>query len=113
MKVVVRLSILVAALLLVNNIAFADSHWIGKTVDKGVHVTASTSCTGDQMFCYAVTATSGSGSVFNETYEFCLNNVGFGCVDLTMFGGGPGWFKCERGSCNCWESQMERIHSLR
>jgi hypothetical protein len=98
MKLVLRLAILVVALLLVSNMAFADSPW--SVADPGVYGTALTTCTGDQMFCYAVTETYENGSFYNWTYKFCLNNVGtgalcnlgVGCVNLTMFGGGPSWF---------------------
>lgn len=77
MKLVVRLSILVAAFLLVTNMAFAQC---------------------DQELCYEIVTTSDS-----YTYEWnmsvCLNNDGTGeacgdgeCGNLYLFGGGPGWF---------------------
>jgi hypothetical protein len=85
MKVVVSLAILVAALLLVSNMAFAVP-------------------TCDQELCYDVTFQF-DGDHVNCTADFCLNEDGTGtaclsngedncsgCVDLILFGGGPGWY---------------------
>jgi hypothetical protein len=82
MKVLVRLSIVVASLLLVNNMAFAQT----------------TSC--DQQLCYDIYATKTDGSVEHEGFwYFCLYNNGTGqlrdddsAMNLYLFGGGPGWF---------------------
>jgi hypothetical protein len=86
MKAMVRLAILVAALLVISNLAFAGA----------------TTCTGDQVVCYHIIATWQNGtSSSNDTYEFCLNDdgtgglciIGEGCYDyLKVFGGGTGWF---------------------
>lgn len=86
MKVVVRLAIVITALLLVSNMAFALT---------------STDCTGDQVVCYNVTVSYPDETAFSFIYKFCLNNDGTGnlcfppsaCVDyLKAYGGGPGWF---------------------
>jgi hypothetical protein len=78
MKVVVRLAILVVALLLVSNMAYAAS------------------C--DQELCYEIVTISNSNT-FDWTMYVCLDNDGTGeacgdgeCGDLYLFGGGPGWF---------------------
>jgi hypothetical protein len=80
MKVAVRLAILVAALLLVTNMAFA-------------------AC--DQTVCYNITATYENGNTNSDYWEVCLYNEGTGYLysdnaetnyDLYLFGGGPGWF---------------------
>jgi hypothetical protein len=92
MKIVVRLAIVVAALLLVSNMAFTPGAY-----------GAPTTCTGDQMFCYAVTETADVASPAHPTYKFCLNDNGTGtlcslgsvCFPLIMFGGGPSWFNFE------------------
>jgi hypothetical protein len=83
MKVVVRLAILVAALLLVTNMAFAGSI-----------------C--DQQLCYDVTYTNDQGNVvWEDTMWVCLSDDGYGelylyddnySCNLYLFGGGPGWF---------------------
>jgi hypothetical protein len=82
MKVAVRPAILVAALLLVTNMAFARPV-----------------C--DQTICYNITATYENGDTDNDYWEVCLNNDGTGLLhsynaytsyDLYLFGGGPGWF---------------------
>jgi hypothetical protein len=83
MKVILRLAILVAALLLVTNMAFA------KLV-----------C--DQELCYDMTYTDNQGNVvWEEPLWVCLNDDGTGetyqylsnfSCDLYLFGGGPGWF---------------------
>jgi hypothetical protein len=81
MKVAVRLAILVAALLLVTNMAFAKV------------------C--DQMICYDIIATYENGDTDTDYWEVCLNNDGTGSLysenaytsyNLYLFGGGPGWF---------------------
>ena len=82
MKLVVSLAILVTALLVISNAAFAT---VG--------------C--DQELCYYLTYTDDQGAVVWENpARFCLNNTGkgtfyayiddFGC-NLFLFGGGPGW----------------------
>ena len=80
MKVAVRLAILVAALLLVTNMAFAFC---------------------DQFICYDIVATYENGNTNTDYWEVCLNNVGNGTLtsdntdsyyELYLFGGGPGWF---------------------
>ncbi|MFZ3138180.1 MAG: hypothetical protein WA126_12420 [Thermodesulfovibrionales bacterium] len=82
MKVAVRLAILVAALLLVTNMAFAK-------------------CSIDQLICYDIIATDEYGNTDSDYWEVCLNNDGTGSLysdnaetsyDLYLFGGGPGWF---------------------
>jgi hypothetical protein len=83
MKVILRLAILVAAFLLVTNIAFAQ-------------------CDID-VLCYEIIATPeiGYGDPDGDVWEVCLNFDGKGngysrkydySVDLYLFGGGPGWF---------------------
>ena len=79
MKVMVRLAILVAALLLVNNLAFAAP------------------C--DQEFCYDVASTDQNGIPLAGTWRVCLYDDGRGFLKdsgsqyiLRLFGGGPGWF---------------------
>jgi len=85
MKVVMRLAIVIAALLMISHVAFA----------------APNNCTGDVEVCYNVTFTYTNGPPDHDTYKFCLNNDGTGdlcvpndfCVDyLKVFGGGLGWF---------------------
>jgi hypothetical protein len=85
MKVVVRLAVIVAALLVISNLAFAGA----------------TTCTGDQVVCYNITGTYPDGATFGPTtYKFCLNDdgtgnlcTGGGCYDyLKAFGGGTGWY---------------------
>jgi hypothetical protein len=80
MKAAVRLAILVAALLLVTNMAFAACY---------------------QEVCYNITATYENGDTNTDFWEVCLNNDGTGSLlsynayasyDLYLFGGGPGWF---------------------
>jgi hypothetical protein len=78
MKFILRLTILVAALLLVSNMVFA-------------------AC--DQERCYNVTATDQIGIVSTGTWRVCLNDNGTGFLKdigsqylLRLFGGGPGWF---------------------
>jgi hypothetical protein len=77
MKVVVRLAILVAAFLLVSNMAFAEC---------------------EQKLCYEIVTTSDSNT-FEWNMYVCLSDDGTGyacgggeCGDLYPFGGGPGWF---------------------
>jgi len=83
MKAAVMPAILVAALLLVTNMAFAAP-----------------AC--DQELCYDVTFTDDEGiAVWEDFLWVCLSDygtgktyqylTGFGC-DLYLFGGGPGWF---------------------
>ena len=79
MKVAVRLAILVAAILLVTNMAFADA------------------C--DKELCYDIVMTYENGDTYNDYWEMCLNNDGTGFLNdeggqyfLRLFGGGPGWF---------------------
>ena len=80
MKVAVRLAILVATLLLVTNMAFAQC---------------------DQVICYDIVATFENGNTNTDDWEVCLNNSGTGTLlsdntgdtySLYLFGGGPGWF---------------------
>jgi len=80
MKAAVRLAILVAALLLFTNMAFAQC---------------------DQEVCYNITATFENGYTDSDYWEVCLYNEGTGNLfsentdntyDLYLFGGGPGWF---------------------
>jgi hypothetical protein len=84
MKLILRLAVVVAILLMVNNVAFAAPN-----------------CTGDQVVCYAITETYPDESTYNYTYKFCLNNdgtgnvcfIGLDCADfLKVFGGGTGWY---------------------
>jgi hypothetical protein len=79
MKVVVRLAILVATLLLVANMAFAFC---------------------DQLICYDIVATYENGNTNSDYWEVCLYNSGTGdfhshntdlYYNLYLFGGGPGW----------------------
>jgi hypothetical protein len=80
MKVVVSLAILVAALLLVSNMAFAQC---------------------DQLLCYDIVTTDEHGNTIPDLWIGCFYNNGVGLghsvnenydVDLYLFGGGPGWF---------------------
>ena len=80
MKVAVRLAILVATLLLVTNMAFAQC---------------------DQEVCYEIVATFENGNTDNDYWAVCLDDEGTGMLhsfntgydyDLYLFGGGPGWF---------------------
>jgi hypothetical protein len=80
MKVAVRLAILVAALLLVTNMAFA-----------GCIPTS----------CYDIVTTDEYGNTSSDLWQGCFSNDGTGSgysvnedyyVDLYLFGGGPGWF---------------------
>jgi len=83
MKVTLRLAILVATLLLVANMAFAN----------GI-------C--DQTSCYDIIITDEYGNTTSYTWVVCLNNEdgtgsghnvnNTGYFDLYLFGGGPGWF---------------------
>jgi hypothetical protein len=81
MKTVVRLTLVVATLLVVSNVALAQ-------------------CTNEQEFCYAITATDEYGNTYTDTWWVGLCNEGYGelcsenngCFDLYLFGGGPGWF---------------------
>jgi hypothetical protein len=81
MKAVVKVLIVIAALLVVSTMAFAQ-------------------CTGDQELCYSVTAVPDTGSPANATWKVCLNNSGYGqlceigggCFNLDSFGGGPSWY---------------------
>jgi len=81
MKVVVRLVILVAALLLVTNMAFAGCD--------------------NKPICYDILATDEYGNTNSDSWEVCLEDDGTGWLDsanasttynLYLFGGGPGWF---------------------
>jgi hypothetical protein len=83
MKVVVRLAILVATLLLVSTVAFAQC------------------MTDDHDRCYAVTLTDEYGNTYTDTWYVYLCDEGWGSLysdnanddyDLFLFGGGPGWF---------------------
>jgi hypothetical protein len=80
MKVLVRLAILVAALLMVSNMAFAQC---------------------DQQLCYDIVTTDEYGNTIPDLWQGCFDNDGTGQghsvnenydVDLYLFGGGPGWF---------------------
>jgi hypothetical protein len=82
MKVVVRLAIVVAALLLVTNMSFAR-------------------IVCDQTICYDIVETAENGDTNSDFWVACLNNDGTGSLysnsaqasyDLYLFGGGPGWF---------------------
>jgi hypothetical protein len=87
MKVMVKLAILVAVMLMVSNGAFAVTP---------------TTCTGDQVVCYKVNITYDVGKNLNNIiYQFCLNDDGTGalcwpgdeCASyFKVFGGGTGWF---------------------
>jgi hypothetical protein len=76
MKVMFRLAILVAALLLVTNIAFAAPI-----------------C--DEHVCYNVLFTAENGSSHTEGWDVCLNHDGTGTLNtvtpLALFGDGPIW----------------------
>ena len=81
MKVVVRLAILVAALLLVTNMAFAGCD--------------------NKPICYDIIATDQYGVTNSDFWEVCLEDDGNGYLHshnadttygLYLFGGGPGWF---------------------
>lgn len=79
MKVMLRLAILVASLLLVANLALAAP------------------C--DQERCYNVTSTDQNDNPWSGTWRVCLYNEGTGLLKdsgaqyiLRLFGGGPGWF---------------------
>jgi hypothetical protein len=82
MKVVVRLAVVVAALLLVSNVAFAVP------------------CAGDEDLCYNVTVTQDGGSTITDTLRVCLDDDGIGticvgsdgCGPVYEWGGGPSWF---------------------
>jgi len=84
MKVLVRPAILVAALLLVTNLAFALCY---------------------QLICYDIIATQENGNTNSDFWEVCLNNDGTGYLfsdnnpgntyALYLFGGGPGWFNTD------------------
>jgi hypothetical protein len=82
MKVAVRLAILVAALLLVTNMAFASQP-----------------C--DESMCYEIVATDENGTPHTDLWFVCLYNDGTGTLhsdnaatlyQLYLFGGGLGWF---------------------
>lgn len=81
MKIVLRLAILFAALLLIANMALAKV------------------C--DEEICYNVTENDEYGFTNNDFWRVCLNNNGTGelcslsaedCYALYLFGGGSGWF---------------------
>jgi hypothetical protein len=81
MKVMVRLAMLVAALLLVVNIADA--------------------CNFGPDICYDATVTDENGNTYYDHYTVCIYGNGQGSLfsqlagmsyALYMFGGGPGWF---------------------
>jgi hypothetical protein len=79
MKLFVRLAILVAALLLVANMALAFC---------------------DKPICYDIVATEQNGDTYSDYWEVCIYDDGTGnlcsdnagCYSLYLFGGGPGWF---------------------
>jgi|WetSurMetagenome_2_1015567.scaffolds.fasta_scaffold242277_1 hypothetical protein len=75
MKVLVKLAMLVATLLLVANISFAAS------------------C--DEQVCYAVTVTYQDDTSHGELWNVCLNDDATGYVNgpnpLYLFGDGPLW----------------------
>jgi hypothetical protein len=82
MKVILRLTILVAALLLVTNMAFAQ---IIVCINP---------------ICYDIIATDVTGNTNTDYWIVCLNNNGTGSLysnntlthyNLYLFGGGPGW----------------------
>jgi hypothetical protein len=87
MKAVMRLAIVLATLLVVSHVAFAQTQCdsIG-------------SC--DTELCYDVTITDQNGTTYHDTWFVCLQNDGTGelssdndgCFTLYQFGGGPGWF---------------------
>jgi hypothetical protein len=86
MKVVVRLAILLATLLLVTNMSFAN----------GI-------C--DKPICYDIIGTDENGNTNTDFWEVCLNDDGIGLLlsdktgtyELYLFGGGPGWFNTSGG----------------
>ena len=57
MKVIVRLAILVATLLLVTNMAFAQCR--------------------DQLICYDIVVTFENGDTYDDFWEVCLNDEGY------------------------------------
>jgi hypothetical protein len=80
MKAAVRLAIILAALLVISNVAFAQD-----------------GC--DQELCYDVTATDQNGDTLRDFLYVCIYNDGtgetcsdVGCGPIYLFGGGPGWF---------------------
>jgi len=84
MKAALRLAILVATLLLVTNMAFAQ-----------------TPACGNEYICYDIVATFENGNTDDDFWEVCLEDGGTGSLysnngstsyDLYLFGGGPGWF---------------------
>jgi hypothetical protein len=84
MKILLRLAILVAALSLVTNMAFASCY---------------------QFICYDIIATQENGNTNSDFWQVCLNNNGTGYLfsdndpgntySLYLFGGGPGWFNTD------------------
>jgi len=78
MRLFVRLAILVAALLLVTNMAFAAP-----------------AC--DERACYDVTLTDQTGAAHYEFWPVCLKDDGTGTIaggnTLALFGGGPSAFE--------------------
>lgn len=82
MKVLVRLAILVAALLLVTNLAFANG------------------CPIEEKLCYDIIGTDENDNTNSDSWEVCLYDDGTGLLysdktglyNLYLFGGGPGWF---------------------
>jgi hypothetical protein len=84
MKVVVRLVILVAALLIVTNMSFAQDNLL---------------CD-NNLICYDIIGTDENGNTNTDFWEVCLNEEGTGLLlsdktgtyELYLFGGGPGWF---------------------
>jgi hypothetical protein len=88
MKVMVRMSMILAVLLVVASAAFAAPP---------------IPCTGDEEFCYLLTTFFENGSSDQALVKICLNNDGtgklflpdLGNVDLDLFGGGPFWTNFE------------------
>ena len=90
MKVALRLVILVASLLLVTNVVFAQVPYppeIERT-----------------CFCYDIVATDEFGTTTNDSWDVCLYTNGTGKLHsynsgnsyaLYLFGGGPGWFNTD------------------
>jgi len=92
MKGILKLTILVASLLLVTNVVFAQ--------------TPAPVCQGE-LFCYNITATDENSNTNNDNWVVCLvSDIGVGWLysynadayyDLYLFGGGPGWFNTSGG----------------
>lgn len=92
MKVALRMLVLVASLLLVTNVVFAQVPYppeIERT-----------------CFCYDIVATDEFGTTTNDSWDVCLYTNGTGKLHsynsgnsyaLYLFGGGPGWFNTDGG----------------